>query len=186
MSTARSSTSTGKRRFPTRTYVFFGLLIALIAGLAWDGSPLGSYLLRKAVAAKFSTVRRVSPAELLAWSRDPNRPPPLLVDFRPPEQWAMSRIDGAVHVDPANPDLSRLRGVSRETPIVVYDGPGVMSAAVVTALAQESFTRVSSLEGGLFRWANEGRPLVDDGGSTEKVHPISFWWGRLLKAKHRP
>ncbi len=179
------SASSGKR-FPARTYVFFGVLALVLLGFLWDGSPLGSLVLRKAVAAKFSTVRRVSPDELVAWSRDPNRPPPLLVDFRPPEQFRMSHIEGAVNVDPAAPDLASLRRVTPETPLVVYDGPGLLGAAMVSGLSEAGFTRVSHLEGGLFRWVNEGHPVVDDAGPATAVHPINFWWGRLLKSAHHP
>lgn len=182
-----SAASSGKgRRFPIRTYVFFGVLAALLGGFLWDGSPLAGLILRKAVATKFATVRRVSPAELVAWTKDPNRPPPLLVDFRPPAQFARSHIDGAVNVDPAAPDITGLRSVTRQTPMVVYDGPGLIGAALVSALEAEGFERVSNLEGGLFRWANEGYPLVDESGPTTIVHPIDFWWGRLLKGAHRP
>lgn len=186
MASQPKSGSAGKRRFLPRTYVFLGVVGALVLGFVWDGSPLGGLLLRKAVEVKFQSVRRVTPSELVAWTRDPSRPPPLLIDLRPPEQYSMSRIEGAVHLDPANPDLAAIRRVSRETPIVVYDGPGVVSAAIVPALTAEGWTRVSSLDGGLFRWVNEGHPVVDEVGPTTTVHPISFWWGRLLKAKHRP
>lgn len=181
-----SPASKPKRRFTARTYVFFGVLAALLAGLLWDGSPLGGWLLRQAVRAKFSDARHVSPGELVGWLADPNRPPPLLVDARPDEQYTLSHIDGAVQLDPADPDISPLRVVSRETPVVVYDGPGVISAGLAPALEAEGFTRVSSLEGGLFRWANEGHPVVNDGGPATKVHPINWKWGRLLKGRYRP
>jgi hypothetical protein len=68
--------STGKR-FTKRTIVFLVLAALVLIGLFWDGSPLGSFLLRQAVKAKFSSVRSVSPAELVAWKGDPNRPPAL-------------------------------------------------------------------------------------------------------------
>jgi len=162
------------------------LLIALIAGLAWDGCPLGGLILREAVALKFRDVRRVSPGELVTWMRDPNRPPPLLVDARPADQYQVSHIDGAVNIDPSQPDISGLVHVRRDNPVVVYDGPGVVGAAMVKALADTGFTRVSNLDGGLFRWVNEGHPVVDDSGAATRVLPASWSWGRLLKARYRP
>ncbi len=175
-----------KRRFTGRTYFFFGVLAAILAGLLWDGSPLGGLLLRQAVRAKFSGARQVSPAELVRWLADPNRPPPLLVDARPDEQFTLSHIDGAVQLDPTEPDISQLRVVSRETPIVIYDGPGVLGAGFAPALMEEGFTRVSNLEGGLFRWVNEGHPVLDADGPVAKVHPINWKWGRLLKGRYHP
>lgn len=174
-----------KKQFNKRTIIALVVVLALIIGLAWDGSPLGSLVLRKAVALKFRDVRQVSPDELVAWMKDPNRPPPLMIDARPSEQFVVSHIDGAVNIDPAAPDLAPLRNVSRETPVVVYDGPGVIGAAMVVALQNAEFTRVSNLDGGLFRWANEAYPVVTGSGPAVLVHPINTWWGRLLKGRYR-
>jgi len=174
-----------RKRFTRRTIVVLVLLAVLIAGMAWDGCPLGGLILREAVALKFRDVRRVTPGELVAWMRDPNRPPPLLVDARPPVQYGWSHVDGAVNLDPSQPDLSRLENVRRDTPVVVYDGPGVVGAAMVKALTGAGFTRVSNLDGGLFRWVNEGNPVVNDQGAATTVSPISWSWGRLLKARYR-
>ncbi|HWA15614.1 MAG TPA: rhodanese-like domain-containing protein, partial [Gemmatimonadales bacterium] len=151
-----------------------------------DGSPLGAIIMRKAVALKFRDVRQVAPEELVAWMKDPNRPPPLLVDARPSEQFVVSHIDGAVNIDPAAPDMAPLAHVARDIPVVVYDGPGVVGSAMVVALQGAGFTRVSNLDGGLFRWANEGNPLVTGSGPVAKVHPVNQWWGRLLKGRYRP
>jgi rhodanese-related sulfurtransferase len=181
-----ATTKQPSRRFTRKTIVFLILLAAVLLGLVWDGSPLAGVALRQAVALKFRDVRHVSPSELVSWMRDPNRPPPLLVDARPTEQFAISHMDGALQVDPTQPDVTRLDNIPRQTPIVVYDGPGAVGAAMVTGLSQAGFTRVSNLEGGLFRWVNEGHPVVNDQGPATKVHPVSWGWGRLLKARYRP
>lgn len=175
-----------RKRFTKRTIVVLVLLLSLVTGFVWDGCPLGALVLRQAVALKFRDVRRVTPAELVAWMRDPNRPPPLLVDARPADQYALSHVDGAVNLDPAQPDLSPLDNVRRDNPVVAYDGPGVMGAAMVKALTAAGFTRVSNLDGGLFRWVNEGHPVVNNDGTATKVSPMSWRWGRLLKARYRP
>lgn len=174
------------RRFTRGTILSLVLLVLVVGGLAWDGSPLGSLALRQAIRLKFRGVRQVSPAELVRWTKDPNRPPPLLVDARPAEQYALSRIDGAVNLDPAAPDLAALSSVPRDQPIVVYDAAGAVGAAMVTALAEAGFTRLSNLEGGLFRWANEGHPIANDAGPATQVHPVSWAWGRLLKSRFHP
>lgn len=186
MSQAPSKSAAPRKRLTKRSILALVLVLVLIVGLAWDGSPLASIVLRKAVALKFRDVRQVTPDELVAWMRDINRPPPLLVDARPSEQFVVSHIDGAVNIDPAAPDLAPLRSVSRDTPVIVYDGPGVIGAAMVVALQEAEFTRVSNLDGGLFHWANEGYPVVTGTGPVEKVHPINAWWGRLLKGRYRP
>nr|XP_054748800.1 uncharacterized protein LOC129254365 isoform X1 [Lytechinus pictus] len=41
--------------------------------------------------------------------------------------------------------------------------------------------RVFNMEGCLFKWANEGRQMVDGRGNiTEFVHPYSIMWGQLI------
>lgn len=175
-----------KKRFTRRTIVTVVLLVAVIGGLVWDGSPLGSLALRQAVRLKFRDVRQVTPAELVAWTRDPNRPPPLLVDARPAAQFAVSHIEGAVNIDAASPDLTALEHVPRDQPIVVYDGPGVVGAAMVVGMTQAGFSRMSNLDGGLFRWANEGNPVVSESGPATTVHPVAWSWGRLLKSRLHP
>ncbi len=177
---------TQRKRLKKRTILFLLLLLGALGGLLWDGAPLAGLAVRKAVAAKFATVRQVTPEELLAWTRDPNRPPPLFIDARPADQFAMSHMDGAVEIDPTAPDLAPLGNVPKDTPLVVYDGPGLVGSAMAEALVGAGFSRVSNLEGGLFRWVNEGNPVVDAQGTATRVHPVSWAWGRLLKARHRP
>jgi len=175
-----------RKRLTKRTIVFLLLVAGLVGGLAWDGSPLGSLVLRQALRLKFREVRQVTPAELVAWTQDPQRPPPLLLDARPDSSFVRSHIQGAVRLDPVHPDLSVLVHVPRDQPLVVYDAAGVGGTAMVIGLVGAGFSRVSNLEGGIFRWVNEGHPIVSDTGRAETVDPISWSWGRLLKARFRP
>jgi rhodanese-related sulfurtransferase len=176
---------TPRRRFTRKTVVALIVLAGLVGGFAWDGAPLGGFILRQAIRVKFRDVRQVSPHALVEWMADPNRPPPLLVDARPAEQYSVSRIAGSVHIDPAHPDLAPLAHVPRDQPIVAYDAAGVGGTAMVLGLTEAGFSRVSNLEGGLFRWANQGYAVVNDDGPVERVHPVSWGWSRLLKARFR-
>lgn len=175
-----------RKRFTKRTIVVLLFFLSIIIGFVWDGCPLGGFILRQAVALKFRDVRRVTPSELVAWMKDVNRPPPLLIDARAADQFTLSHIDGAVNIDPAKPDLAQLEHVRRDLPLVVYDGPGAVGAAMVTGLASAGFSRVSNLDGGLFRWVNEDHPVINAEGLAAKVAPISWSWGRLLKSRYRP
>jgi rhodanese-related sulfurtransferase len=175
-----------RKRLTKRTVLFLLLVAGVLGGLLWDGSPLGSLALRQALRLKFREVRRVTPSELVAWTRDPNRPPPLLLDARPDSSFARSHIQGAVRLDPTHPDLSVLAHVPRDQPLVVYDAAGVMGTAMVTGLTGAGFSRVSNLEGGIFRWVNEGNSIVSDSGPATAVDPVSWGWGRLLKARFHP
>jgi rhodanese-related sulfurtransferase len=175
-----------RKRLKKRTVILLLVLAGVLGGLLWDGSPLGALILRQAVHLKFRDVRQVTPEEMVTWMRDVERPPPLLVDARPEEQYGMSHIQGSVRLDPVKPDLEVFTHVSRDQPLVVYDAAGVVGTAMVVGLTQAGFSRVSNLDGGIFRWANEAHPIVSDSGAATKVHPVSWWWGRLLKARYRP
>jgi hypothetical protein len=47
-------------------------------------------------------------------------------------------------------------------------------------LRAASFVRVQNLEGSIFQWANDHRPLVHEAASVTRVHPYNAFWGRLL------
>jgi rhodanese-related sulfurtransferase len=175
-----------RKRLTRSTIVFLLLVAGTLAGLAWDGSPLGSLVLRQALRLKFREVRQVTPRELVAWTQDPERPPPLLLDARPDSSFARSHIQGAVRLDPTHPDLAVLSHVPRDQPLVVYDAAGIAGTAMVIGLTEAGFSRVSNLEGGLFHWVNEGHPIVNDSGPARVVDPVSWTWGRLLKARFHP
>ena len=51
-------------------------------------------------------------------------------------------------------------------------------------------THVANLEGSIFAWANEDRPLVQGDGEgagapTSLVHPYDADWGNLVAPEHR-
>ena len=141
-----------------------------------------------AVRARSASVPTLTTAELAAWLGDETRPAPVLLDARAPAEYAVSHLPGARRVDPgasAARLVSALGDLDRQRPVVVYCSVGVRSAGVAARLAQAGFGHVSNLEGSVFRWANEGRPLVRDGRPVREVHPYNAAWGRLLRPELR-
>ena len=132
---------------------------------------------------KFPDVRTISTEELAGIGISS---PPLLLDAREENEFAVSHLPGAVRVEKDSAvQLSRL-GVTKDRPIVVYCSVGYRSAVLARALQKEGFTNVRNLEGSIFAWANEGRPLVDADGPAPGVHPFNILWGRYLeKSKWR-
>jgi hypothetical protein len=47
-------------------------------------------------------------------------------------------------------------------------------------LQKAGFTNVMNLEGSIFQWANEGRPVYRDAAEVQQVHPYDGIWGKLL------
>ncbi len=114
--------------------------------------------------------------------------PPLLLDAREPAEFAVSHLPGARRVGPdvgAEALRQTLAGVPRGQPIVVYCSVGYRSAGVAQKLRGAGFTDVVNLEGSIFQWANEGRPLVRGDSLVREVHPYSRAWGRLLRPERR-
>jgi len=75
------------------------------------------------------------------------------------------------------------------TPVVCYCSVGYRSSALSTAIVAENIaaaTDVYNLEGSLFQWANEERPLVTtQGTATDKVHPYNWLFGKLVASQKR-
>ncbi|MFB6248412.1 MAG: rhodanese-like domain-containing protein [Salinibacter sp.] len=104
----------------------------------------------------------------------------VLLDARAPEEYAVSHLRGARRVDPAATQFPMLDTLPRDTPIVVYCSVGYRSARVAARLRARGFGNVANLKGSIFRWANEGRPVVRGDSVVRAVHPYDDTWGRLL------
>jgi rhodanese-related sulfurtransferase len=106
--------------------------------------------------------------------------PVLLLDARQQEEYAVSHLPGAVRVDPSATTFPELDSLSRERSIVVYCSVGYRSAQVTKRLREHGYA-ASNLRGSIFRWANEGRPVVRGDSVVREVHPYNDTWGDLLR-----
>jgi hypothetical protein len=77
-----------------------------------------------------------------------------------------------------------LMDLSQDSLIVVYCSVGYRSSVLARKLQDMGVTRVYNLEGSIFKWANEERPLVRNGDTVQKVHPYDAYWGKLLETKY--
>ncbi|MBI3418090.1 MAG: rhodanese-like domain-containing protein [Verrucomicrobia bacterium] len=141
--------------------------------------------MKKTVRARFPKVRQLATGELANWLQDSQRVPPLLLDVRKPEEFAVSHLSRAIQVDPeaTAPDLLRLAATNQ--PIVVYCSVGYRSSALAARLMAAGFTNVYNLEGSIFAWANEQRPLERDGKLVKEVHPYNAAASRMLQVDYR-
>lgn len=147
-------------------------------------APLTWRIVDALIGAACPEVASLSTDRLAAWLED--GPQPLLLDARTPEEYAVSHLRGAVRVDPeASPEalageVATLRGADGDTPVVAYCSVGIRSARVADRLRRAGFDAVYNLDGSIFRWASEGRPVVRDGEPVSEVHPYNAVWGLLL------
>jgi rhodanese-related sulfurtransferase len=130
-----------------------------------------------AVRRDFPEAKPVSTAQLAAWIEQ--KEGVVIIDARAPEEFAVSRIPGARRETALKEAAAMAEGSMR---VVVYDAVGFRSAEFTDALAAAGCGETFYLEGGIFQWANEGRPLIGaDGEPSTKVHPYNKLWGRLVK-----
>lgn len=174
-----SPISSRGRRIPNARLALLmtGLIIAAV-GLLFTRS-IHWFLLKKSLERRFPEVAWISTEELAIWLAEKSRPAPLLLDVRTPEEWNVSHLPGARHADPKAPPESVTAGISKETPIVTYCAVGYRSAEMAKRLRAAGFN-VRNLEGSIFEWANEHRPLLRNDQSVSVVHPYNALWGRLL------
>ena len=149
-------------------------------GLKVTEPPPDLARLREEIRARFPAVRAVSTAELAEWIERPTGVPPLLLDVRAPAEFAVSHLAGAILAPSAAQARERLRARMNEGPVVLYCSVGYRSADLADQLQAEGFTNLFNLEGSIFQWANEGRPLFRGSARVEVVHPFDDDWGRLL------
>lgn len=80
----------------------------------------------------------------------------MLLDVRTDEEWAQGRIEGSVHV-PMDQVVARMDEIGDQ--VVCICAVGARSERVTQYLNQHGVEAVN-LEGGVYGWAAEGRPVV--------------------------
>jgi rhodanese-related sulfurtransferase len=104
----------------------------------------------------------LDPARLAEWMRE--EPGLQVVDVREPYEREAGHIEGTRHIE-----LVRLTGeagtLEKERAVVFYCRVGARSAMAAQAFRTAGY-EAYSMDGGLVRWAGEGRPLSPEGGSV--------------------
>ena len=132
------------------------------------------------ISARFPSVQWIDVATLAEWMTRPAPDSPLVLDARSPEEFAVSHLKGARRVDPNRPGIESL-GIALDRTVVVYCSVGYRSGAIAEKLEDSGFDEVYNLEGGIFAWANEGRPIFRGDGLANAVHPYDPFWARFLR-----
>jgi rhodanese-related sulfurtransferase len=165
------------------------ILLPIIVGgvvLFVAGRPLAFEVLQRRTAARFPEVKWIRTEELARWQEDSAQPQPVVLDARTPPEFAVSHLRGAIHIDPYRPSLRSLGGIPQGSAIVVYSSGGYRGARLASWLRKSGYTSVVNLVGGVFKWANEGRPIFrEEGRPTALVHPYDGKWGFLVEGRYR-
>ena len=140
--------------------------------------------LKQEIRSRFPGAPRVTTEELAEGlgpsGTGADGPAPLLLDARTPKEYAVSHLPGAVSTPDVESALEAIGEADEDRPVVVYCSVGWRSSALVERLRDRGLAEVRNLEGSIFQWANEGRPVVRDGRPVRQVHPYDESWGRFL------
>ena len=173
------------------------VVVAVGAALFFAYDPWRWSKVREEILRIYPGADHIDGASLERWmgagTSNPTIKPPVLLDVRSAAEFAVSHLPNARNVSVADsPEAMKiLSGIeSRETdmrnPIVIYCEVGTASAEVADRLKRDGFERVQMLDGGVFQWANEMRPLVDgNGAAVSVVHPGGSPYSGLLKRSQR-
>ncbi len=141
--------------------------------------------MKRKVRSRFPEVAQLSTGDLAAWLNDPKRTPPILLDVRTEKEFAISHLHGAVRVEPSAKADEVLPHLPPGRPVVTYCSVGYRSSEFSERLKKAGVVSVYNLEGSIFQWANEGRPLEADGHPANRVHPYNNKFGKMLDENKR-
>jgi len=143
----------------------------------------------KMIRAKFPGVAQLSTDSLQTWLDEPGQAPtgqeqverPLLLDVREKEEYEVSHLKDAVRAASEQEALKALEGIPPDRPVVLYCSVGYRSSEMAGFLKKRGYEKVYNLEGSIFAWANEGKPVYRGEERVQVVHPFDRVWGKLLK-----
>lgn len=137
------------------------------------------------IAAQYDAVEHIAADDLAGMESGSM----ILFDVREPEEFGVSHLAAAIRVSPdisAEEFAARFGDMLSGKRAIFYCSVGMRSSIVADRVAgvvrRETRRPPVNLAGGLFRWSNQSRPLVTQGGSgTRAVHPYDEYWGRLIE-----
>lgn len=83
---------------------------------------------------------------------------PVVIDVREPNEYQICNL--GARLIPMNTVPARLEEIPRDRDVVVHCKSGMRSQRVAEFLAQNGYTRVSNLAGGILAWAAEIDPTM--------------------------
>ncbi|XP_006818063.1 uncharacterized protein LOC100375476 isoform X2 [Saccoglossus kowalevskii] len=171
------------------------------------GTREGSTAMRLTISSfkkKFPTVKCVKTDVVQTWLQEGSastkvgdiieKRPLVVVDSRPDSEYQVSHIPGAIRIDYTTDHMDDVvqqikKSVDEESKdltktVVLYCSLGYRSCVLaekVMKACQDSDLDVYNMEGGLFKWANEGAPMENGSGRlTKYAHPYNYVFGKLL------
>jgi len=106
----------------------------------------------------------------------------IIIDTRNKDEYLVSRLENAKHFHFKESDQELQKFItenadSKPTDVVCYCSLGYRSSILADKINKLELSNIKAynLEGSIFKWANENRPLQ----GSQAVHPFSYLWGIL-------
>ena len=114
----------------------------------------------------------------------------ILFDVREREEFEVSHLAAAIHVEPATTQqefLDRFQDDIKNKHLIFYCSVGYRSSRLLEEVKPEALRRgaisANNLRGGIFRWFNEDNVVVDAHGVANAVHPYDRVWSFLVRKR---
>ena len=106
----------------------------------------------------------------------------ILLDTRAKAEFEVSHLKYARWIGYDDFNLSRMKGIRKDAPIVVYCSIGVRSEQIGEKLLKAGYKNVKNMYGSIFEWINQGNPVYDAKEQpTKKIHGFDKTWGIWCK-----
>jgi len=123
-----------------------------------------------------------SVAEISVQDVDENEEGLVFLDARERKEFEVSHIKNAIWIGYDDFKMSRVKGVAKDSKIIIYCSVGYRSEKIGEKLVKAGYNNLFNLYGSIFEWVNQDRVVYDmDGNPTRRVHAFNDDWGRWLK-----
>ena len=170
--------------------LFLALFFGLICPSAASGQ-LSLWLVEKKIDIKYS-VPNITHQELSEKLNSKEAVRYVLFDVRERAEYDTSHLQSAHHVDPemkSNVFFDTFGSMIQGKNLVFYCSVGDRSSHFLGRVQKQALKdralRLFNLRGGIFRWYNEGHPVVDKTGETDAIDPYDEEWGKLVRKRNR-
>lgn len=137
-------------------------------------------LLNSLIQLRFPHINHISTEKLAIWLSDKNQEKPLILDARNKIEYAISHLKGACLIPYDSPEIKSFIKCSVNTPIITYCSVGYRSAILAQRLQKMGYKKVFNLQGSLFVWFRENRPVFCGEEIVSWIHPFNLFWSLLL------
>lgn len=153
------------------------IMLSMIPSVIRGVTPVGMVRIKQIVQASFPSVKQISAEELSEWMKEPEST--LIIDVRSPKEFGQSHLRGAINLRSAR-EIEQAMRDKKVSQTVLYCAVGFRSSRVAAELTRH-WPSIFNLEGSIFEWVNQGRPVFKNDLPTNDLHTFGKAWSGLVK-----